>query len=132
MKESRDAEAAGRDVARALPLDLLFDAMGARLNGPRAANKRIVVNWRFTDVESEWTMTVENGALSVVHGRHADDADAMIALTRAALDTLLLDGPQAAASIPPGDLEVSGDGEKLGELLGLFDPPDPSFEIVAP
>jgi alkyl sulfatase BDS1-like metallo-beta-lactamase superfamily hydrolase len=129
---SRDTEGAARDVARALPLELLFDAMGARLNGPRATGKRIVVNWRFTDLDEEWAMTVENAALSTVRGRHADDADAMIALTREALDSLVLEGPEAAAKIAPGDLEVTGDGEKLGELLGLFDPPDPRFEVVAP
>ena len=31
-----------------------------------------------------------------------------------------------------GRLRVEGDGEKLGELLGLLDEPDPGFAIVTP
>jgi alkyl sulfatase BDS1-like metallo-beta-lactamase superfamily hydrolase len=128
----RDTQASGRDVARSLPLEQLFDAMGARLNGPRASGQRIVVNWRFTDLNEEWAVTIENGALSASAGRPSTEVDVMIALTRSALDTLLLDGPEAAAAIPPGELEVTGDAEKLGQFLGLFDRPDPGFEIVAP
>jgi len=132
VQGGRDIESSGRDVARALPLEMLFDAMGARVNGPRAATSSIVVNWRFTDLDEDWAMTIANGALSTVCGRHDPGADATLTLTRRALDTLLLDGPEAAGTIPRGGLEVSGDGEKLGELLGLFDPPNPRFELVAP
>lgn len=132
VQGERDTQAVGRDVARSLPLEPLFDAMGTRLNGPRAAGQRIVVNWRFTDLNEEWAMAVECGALVTIQGRHAEDADATITLTRSALDILLLDGPEAAGSIPPGELEISGDGERLGQFLGLFDRPGPGFEIVAP
>ena len=132
MTRVRDTVAAGRDVAAALPIEMVFDAMGSRLNGPPAAGTRIVVNWRFSDLGEDWAMTIENGALSAVRGRHSDLADAAITLTRAALDALLLDGPQGLAAIPSGDVEVSGDGERLIELLGLFDAPDPGFELVAP
>ena len=31
-----------------------------------------------------------------------------------------------------GRLTVEGDQAKLGELLGLLDPPDPNFAIVTP
>jgi alkyl sulfatase BDS1-like metallo-beta-lactamase superfamily hydrolase len=132
VTEISDPQARGRDVARALPVEMLFDAMGSRLNGPRAADIRVVVNWRFTDLEQDWTMTIENGALSTVLASQAEDADATITLTRGAIDALLFGGPEGLASLAPGELEVSGSNEKLGELLGLFERPDPGFEIVAP
>jgi alkyl sulfatase BDS1-like metallo-beta-lactamase superfamily hydrolase len=31
-----------------------------------------------------------------------------------------------------GRITVEGDAAKLGELLGLLDPPDPGFAIVTP
>jgi alkyl sulfatase BDS1-like metallo-beta-lactamase superfamily hydrolase len=31
-----------------------------------------------------------------------------------------------------GALSIDGDQSKLGELLGLLDPPDPRFAIVTP
>jgi alkyl sulfatase BDS1-like metallo-beta-lactamase superfamily hydrolase len=133
VQESRSTEAAGADVARSLPVEMVFDAMGVRLNGTRAGEVRLVVNWDFTDLGERWTMTVENGALSTVEGRLAEDAAATIELTRDALHALILGGPEAAGEeFAAGRIKVSGDVEKLGELLGLFDRPDPSFEIVRP
>ena len=132
-QEHRDTVAAGRDVAIYLPVDMVFDAMGARLSGPRAKGKRIVVNWDFTDIGEQWVMTIENGALCTVTGRLDESADATIKLTRGALDALILDGPEAAGEeFAAGRIAIEGDGEKLGELLGLFDFPDPGFDVVSP
>jgi alkyl sulfatase BDS1-like metallo-beta-lactamase superfamily hydrolase len=78
-------------------------------------------------------MTVENSALSTVEGRLDDDAHATITLTRGALDAIILDGPEAAGEeFAAGRLKIEGDGEKLGELLGLFAFPDPGFDVVTP
>jgi alkyl sulfatase BDS1-like metallo-beta-lactamase superfamily hydrolase len=123
---------ASADVARALSIEQLWDAMGVRLDGPRAWDALIVLAWDFTDVEERWTVTVENGALSSVEGRLAPDAQATITLTRAAFDAVLLgegDGPALFAS---GAISVEGDGAKLGEFLGLLDEGDPVFLIVTP
>ncbi len=123
---------ASADVARALSIEQLWDAMGARLDGPRAWDTRIVLAWDFTDVDERWTVTIENGALSTVQGRLALDAHATITLTRAAFDAVLLgegDGPELFAS---GAIAVAGDGAKLGEFLGLLDEGDPAFAIVTP
>jgi alkyl sulfatase BDS1-like metallo-beta-lactamase superfamily hydrolase len=123
---------ASADVARALSIEQLWDAMGARLDGPRAWDAQIVLAWEFTDVGERWTVTVANGALSTVEGRLAPDAHATITLTRAAFDSVLLgegDGPALFAS---GAIAVAGDGAKLGEFLGLLDEGDPVFPIVTP
>lgn len=123
---------ASADVARALSIEQLWDAMGARLDGPRAWDTLIVLAWDFTDVSERWTVTVENGALSTVRGRLAPDAHATVTLTRAAFDAILLgegDGPALFAS---GAIAVAGDGAKLGEFLGLLDEGNPVFAIVTP
>ncbi len=121
---------ASADVAKALCLEQLWNAMGVRLDGPKAWDTKIVLVWDFTDVGEQWTVSVENGALSAVQGRLA--ADATITLTRAAFDAVLLgegDGPELFAS---GAIAVTGDGAKLGEFLGLLDEGDPVFPIVTP
>ena len=128
----RDRRVASADVARALSLEQLWDAMGARLDGPRAWDTTIKLAWDFTDVQERWSVTVENGALSAVEGRLVEDCHAKVTLTRAALDAVLLgegDGPQLFAS---GAIAVEGDGAKLGEFLGLLDEGDPVFAIVTP
>jgi alkyl sulfatase BDS1-like metallo-beta-lactamase superfamily hydrolase len=122
---------ASEDVARALSIEQLWDAMGARLDGPRAWHTEIVLAWDFTDVDERWTLTVENGALSTVKGRLAEDAHAKVTLTRAAFDAVLL-GEDATGLFASGAFVVEGDGAKLGELLGLLDEGDPAFAIVTP
>ncbi|HWX86912.1 MAG TPA: alkyl sulfatase dimerization domain-containing protein [Solirubrobacteraceae bacterium] len=122
---------ASADVARALSIEQLWDAMGARLDGPRAWDVQIVLAWNFTDVHEQWTVSVENGALSSIRGRLADDADATITLTRTAFDAVLL-GEGDGALFASGAIAVAGDGEKLGEFLGLLDDGDPAFAIVTP
>jgi len=132
-QETREVVAAGRDVARNLPVDMVFDAMGSRLNGPRAAGRRMVVNWDFTDIGERWVMTVENAALSTVAGRLDDDADVTIRLTRDALDALILGGPGAAVKkYVTRQIKLSGKRRKLGELISLFEEPELGFDVVAP
>jgi alkyl sulfatase BDS1-like metallo-beta-lactamase superfamily hydrolase len=98
----------------------------ARLGGPRVWNTRIVLAWHFTDVQEQWSVTVANGALSVVAGRLSDDAHAKVTLTSAAFDAVLLSTGDAAEQFSSGAIAVEGDGAKLGELLGLLDDGDPS------
>ncbi len=128
----RGRRVASADVAKALSLEQLWDAMGARLDGPRAWEETIKLAWDFTDVGERWSVTVENGALSAIRDRLVEDCHAKVTLTRAALDAILLgegDGVQLFAS---GAIAVEGDGAKLGEFLGLLDEGDPVFAIVTP
>ncbi len=122
---------ASADVARAMSIEQLWDAIGARLDGPRAWETSIAIGWHFTDVDERWTVSVANGALSVVSGRIAPDAHATVTLTRAALNALIL-GEDAGELFASGAFVVEGDGAKLGELFGLLDDGDPVFPIVTP
>jgi alkyl sulfatase BDS1-like metallo-beta-lactamase superfamily hydrolase len=124
--------AASTDVARALSIEQLWDAVGVRLDGPRAWERRIVLGWDFTDVEERWTVTIENGALSAVHGRIAPDAHATVTLTRAAFDSMLLQEGDVTELFASGAIAVDGEGAKLGELLSLLDEGDPAYPIVTP
>jgi alkyl sulfatase BDS1-like metallo-beta-lactamase superfamily hydrolase len=129
---SQGRRVASADVARALSIEQLWDAMGARLDGPRAWDTQIVLAWDFTDVEERWTVTVANGVLSTVAGRLAPDAHATVTLTRAALDAVLLGEGDGTSLFASGAIAVEGEGAKLGEFLGLLDEGDPAFAIVTP
>jgi alkyl sulfatase BDS1-like metallo-beta-lactamase superfamily hydrolase len=128
----RGRRVASADVARALSIEQLWDAMGARLDGPRAWGLQIKLAWHFTDVQERWSVTVENGALSAVAGRLDSEAHAKVTLTRAAFDAVLLGEGEGAELFVSGAIAVEGDGAKLGELLGLLDEGDPVFAIVTP
>jgi alkyl sulfatase BDS1-like metallo-beta-lactamase superfamily hydrolase len=122
---------ASADLARSLSIEQLWDAIGVRLDGPRAWDLRLAIGWRFTDVGEQWTVRVQNGALSALPRLDAE-AQATVTLTRAAFDAILLGEGDAGELFASGQIAVEGNGAKLGELLGLLEDGDPAFAIVTP
>lgn len=120
------------DALAALPLDVFFDLLAVRLNGPKANGKRMVLNWVFTDTDQSIVLNLENSALTHRAKKPVAHADATITLTRKTLNAIMLQQttfPQAAAS---GEITFTGNAARLLELLSLFDTFSPAFAIVEP
>jgi alkyl sulfatase BDS1-like metallo-beta-lactamase superfamily hydrolase len=124
--------AAPPDVVANLSVAQLLDAMAIRLDGPRAWESHLRIDWVISAPDEEHALTVHNGVLHHRPGRHAPAADATLLVDREALDQLLLKTADVAGLAESGHLRVEGDGEKIGDLLGLLDEPDPGFAIVTP
>ncbi|MEX2108199.1 MAG: alkyl sulfatase dimerization domain-containing protein [Solirubrobacterales bacterium] len=124
--------AAPPDVVAHLTVSQLLDAMAIRLDGPRAWEQDLRIDWVVTDPDEEHSITVRNGVLSHRPGKHGPSADAGLVVEREALNQLLLKTADIGELAESGRLRVEGDGVKLGELLGLLDEPDPGFAIVTP
>jgi alkyl sulfatase BDS1-like metallo-beta-lactamase superfamily hydrolase len=126
------AGTANADTIKAMTLPMFFDYMGVRLNGPKADGKKIVLNWNFTDVGEKYTLNLENSALTYMAGRQAPNADATLTLTRATLDAITMGQTTFEKEVAAGNLKIAGNGQKLGELMGLLDTFDSMFNIVTP
>jgi alkyl sulfatase BDS1-like metallo-beta-lactamase superfamily hydrolase len=124
--------AAPPDFLARLSVEQLLDAMAIRLDGPRAWDLDLRIDWVVTDPDEAHGITVRNGVLSHTPGRHDPDADAALVVERTALDSLLLKTAELGELVGVGRLRVEGDAAKLGELLGLLEEPDPGFPIVTP
>ncbi len=120
------------DIVANLSVAQLLDAMAIRLDAPRAWETALRIDWAIADPDEEHALSVRNGVLRHRPGRHDPPAEATLLLDREALNQLLLKTADVAALAESGRLRVEGDGEKIGELLGLLDEPDPSFPIVTP
>lgn len=121
------------DTVQAMPLDLFFDYLGVRLNGPKAVGKKITINWNFTDTKKHYVLALENCALNHTPNMQAKDADATVTLTRAAFNQIMLGGkPKLDALIASGAVKIEGKKEKLGELMSLLDNFNLQFNIVTP
>ena len=110
----------------------ILDGMKVRLNGPRAWGKRLTIEWRVTDPDERHLLRVENGVLNHRPWKDGAEAEAALVVERRALNELLTGTADLAALAGSGRLAVEGDGERIGELLGLLDEPDPGFAIVTP
>jgi linear primary-alkylsulfatase len=120
------------DVLARLTVSQLLDAMAIRLNGPRAAEQHLRIDWTVTNPDEQHRITVRNGVLRHRPGSHDPAADAALVVEREALNQLLLKTAEIGELAESGRLRVEGDGVKIGELLGLLDEPDPGFAIVTP
>jgi alkyl sulfatase BDS1-like metallo-beta-lactamase superfamily hydrolase len=120
------------DIVANLSVAQLLDAMAIRLDGPGAWESDLRIDWTIAKPDEEHALTVRNGVLRHRLGHHDPPAEAALCVDREALDQLLLKTADIAELMESGRLRIEGDGEKIGELLGLLDEPDPSFPIVTP
>ncbi|QKT11938.1 alkyl/aryl-sulfatase [Rhodococcus sp. W8901] len=127
---------AAPDIAAALSVEQVFDAISLRIDGPRAWAAHIVIDWRITDEDVVHRTQLRNGLLvhfdldATVRDRPAPDAT--FTLTRPMLLGALLGGVNMGEAIADGRITVEGDVAALAELAGYVDEPDPNFAIVTP
>jgi alkyl sulfatase BDS1-like metallo-beta-lactamase superfamily hydrolase len=121
---------ASPDTIKAMPPEMLFDYLAVRLNGPKAAGKKIFLNIDFTDLKKNYGLAVENAVLN--HGKPLEKADAKITLTKGTLDAIQLKEVTLEQAITKGDIKIEGRREALGEFLGLLDTFPFWFNIVTP
>jgi alkyl sulfatase BDS1-like metallo-beta-lactamase superfamily hydrolase len=124
--------AAPPDVLAQLSVEQILDAMAIRLDGPRAWDAELTINWIVTDPDERHLLRLENAVLNHRADRHDPDADATLTIERRALNEMLGKEADLAELAESGRLRVEGDGMKLAELLGLLEDPDPAFPIVTP
>jgi len=120
------------DVVANLSVSQLLDAMAVRLDGPRAWDADLRIDWVIAAPDEAHSISVRRGVLRHRPGRHDPPADAALLVDRTALDELLLKTADVAELAESGRLRFEGEAEKIGELLGLLEEPDPGFPIVTP
>jgi alkyl sulfatase BDS1-like metallo-beta-lactamase superfamily hydrolase len=132
VKKGPAPSTASPDTVKAMPLDLFFDYLGVRLNGPKAAGKKITLNLDFPDTKEKYVLGVRNGALSHRSNTQAKNADATVTITRAALNQIVLGETSLDKEISSGNVKVQGEKEALGQFLALLDKFEFWFNIVTP
>ncbi|MCU1697265.1 MAG: alkyl sulfatase-like hydrolase [Mycobacterium sp.] len=106
----------------------LFDSFAISVNGPRAWDLDLAIDVTFSDIATNYRLTLRNGVL-VYRNAAADASTATATVTLANKVRLLAFAAGDATS--PG-LDVAGDANALPSLLGVLDRPDPGFDIITP
>ena len=123
------------DFVRSLPMELVFDSMGTRLNPGKAAGKKIVLNWVISDAQGKaqrYVTRVDNSALTHSSGMQDKAANASLTLARSTWDAITLREMSMVDAFQNGLVKIDGDGSQLQELFGMLDEFNPAFEVVEP
>lgn len=129
---ARPSAGVGPDMLHAMPLSLVFEYLGTRINGPRAGAAHIVINWRFTDTQESLVSNLGHGALTTTLDRTAPAANATVTLTRSALEAIALGQRTLADAIQSRAVTVTGDAGQLTRLFSFLDAFDAAFPVVEP
>ena len=113
-------EVSGAGMAPALTVTQLFDSIAIRINGPKAWNEHLRINWTVGGESdgSDYRMELSNGALIHFPATVREEADLHVTATKAQLIALLLRGQTDG-------IEMSGDAGVLATLVGLVDSLEP-------
>ncbi|WP_234791614.1 alkyl/aryl-sulfatase [Mycolicibacterium mucogenicum] len=128
---SGGTDTASPDTINAMPPEMMFDYLAVRLNGPKAAGKKITLNVDFTDLKKQYGLTVENGVLNYADGT-IPNADAGLKLTKATMNEIQLGKVKLADAISANNVTVEGKRQSVDEFVGLLDTFQLWFNIVTP
>ncbi len=131
--EIQHTEVSSAGMAPALTVTQLFDSIAIRIDGPKAWNEHLRINWTVTATATgaggedgaDYRMELSNGALIHFPTTVREEADLTVRLTKPQLIGLLLEGQTDG-------VEMSGDAGALATLVALVDNPDPDFAVVTP
>jgi alkyl sulfatase BDS1-like metallo-beta-lactamase superfamily hydrolase len=114
------------------PLERFLDAMAARLNGPKAEGKRMVINIVISDVATTHVLELKNSVLRH-YERDADpNANVTLKITHELFLRMLTGTAGLKDTLFSDELTVEGSRLDLVGFFRLFDKPDGTFNIVTP
>ncbi|WCM24669.1 MBL fold metallo-hydrolase [Paraburkholderia bryophila] len=120
------------DTIKAMPLEMFLDYQGVRLNGDRAAGKRVSFNLTMTDTNETYIVGVENSALHYSKGQPSTSTDASVSISRADLNEVMMGNATMEKQVMAGKAKITGDANKLGEFVSWLDNFEFWFNIVTP
>lgn len=125
-------DTASAETIHALTLEMIFNYLAIRINGPEAAGREVTVNLVFPDTNQTAWLRLENGALSHSVERNSPDPDATVTLDRRTLDRIVTGQLELEAAIGSGEVTAEPDALPLVEIVGLLDTFSPWFAVIEP
>lgn len=122
---------ASPDTIKAMPPEMTFDYFAVRLNGKKAAGKKLALNVEFTDLKENYSLVIENGVLN--HAKRAvPDADVKVTLAKGTLDRIQLGEMTPEQAITSGAMRLEGKREAFVDFVEMLDRFPFWFNIVTP
>lgn len=125
-------DTASPDTIRAMNTGLLFDYLGVKLDGEKAAGIALTLNFVFPDINEKYTLELTNASLHHIKGYQSNKADATMTMDREILNQIILKQKGVESTLANNELKIEGNQETLGRLLSLVDNFDFWFNIMTP
>ncbi|MGC1003963.1 MBL fold metallo-hydrolase (plasmid) [Pantoea agglomerans] len=132
VKQLPTPNTASPDTVRAMTPEMFFDYLALHINGEKAANAKAVLNVDFGGDGGKYKLELENGVLNHTANSEAQNADATLTLSRETLNKVILKEETLKQAQDKGEVKITGNADKVSELLGYMDKFDFWFNIVTP
>jgi alkyl sulfatase BDS1-like metallo-beta-lactamase superfamily hydrolase len=123
---------ASPDTVAAMPLELFFDYLSIRLNGPKAEGKTIKLNLTLPDTKDKYLLVVQYGVLQYHKDQQAKDADATLNMSRDTLNEIIGGKLKVEQGVTKGTIKLDGDAKKFEAFVAMLDTFDPWYQVVMP
>ncbi|QYJ81646.1 alkyl/aryl-sulfatase [Shewanella aegiceratis] len=119
------------DTIRAMTPEMLFDYLAVRLDAAKAEGKQFDIEIAFSDLDSLYTLTVENAVLH--HSKHkVDQPDVKLVMSMKTMNSIQLKELSFDDAIASGEVKLTGDKALFTSFLGMLDDFNFWFNIVMP
>ncbi|WP_217476918.1 alkyl/aryl-sulfatase [Stutzerimonas stutzeri] len=120
------------DMVRALTPSMFFDYLAVRIDAMKEAERDLLINWRFTDLDEQYALTLRNGVLTQRKGSRHAEADIDVSMSKALLDRIALKETSFLKEATSGGIDIDRGRMQLLKLLGGLDEANPQFNLVTP
>jgi alkyl sulfatase BDS1-like metallo-beta-lactamase superfamily hydrolase len=127
---ARSVSGASAEVLHAMPIAVVFDYLGTRIDGPRAGTANIVINWRFTDTRESLASTLEHGALTSITDKTAPNAVTTVTTTRTVFESVILGQRTLEDAMEHREITAIGDARAVSNLFALLVDFEAGFPVV--
>jgi alkyl sulfatase BDS1-like metallo-beta-lactamase superfamily hydrolase len=129
---ARSVPGVSAEMLHAMPIAVVFDYLGTRIDGPRAGTANIVINWQFTDTRESLASTLEHGALTSTTGKTAPNAVTKVTTTRPVFESVILRQRTLADAMEQHEITTNGDAKAVFDLFALLVDFEAGFPVVEP
>ena len=118
------------DMLAHTPIERFLEAMAGGLNGPDAEGKNLTVNLRFSDLDVNYVLHIENAVLHFRQGPPVADANATLTLTKPIFLKMMTGTAGIKDTLLSNDMKIDGSKIDLVRFFSLFDKAPGIFPIV--